>query len=34
MLSNLGVDVKVDAAPVEVDIEEEEFGQRNSKVAI
>ena len=24
MLSNLGVDVKVDAAPVEVDIEEEE----------
>ena len=26
MLSNLGVDVKVDAAPVEVDIEEEEPG--------
>ena len=32
MLSNLGVDVKVDAAPVEVDIEEEEPGNEILKL--
>ena len=34
MLSNLGVDVKVDAAPVEVDIEEEEPDNEILKAAI